>query len=370
MYLLVPLIEVTFCLALLIVLMIGGKRHIARKPFAAFLVFMAVWGFFIFMMRASNSLSTALLWEKLVFASILSAALFFYRFTLSFTGIKPNKTFMYAIYIGYVIALGLIPAGLVVNDMQMMWYGKAPVIGPLFAFYVLCVYLPILRSSIILFRQYRRSRVIDDRVRYQYILLGIVIMIIGGTTDYFPALGVNVYPLGIITNILFCVAATAAMLKHNLLEMKVVFRKGTTYSLTGIVIFCMFGSVIYLLSLYFQDFFTPVSLTITVVTVFIAAVVFQPTLSSFQQTVDRWFFRERYKHIQNLKHLHEETKGYLDTEKLASLLVESVGSSMQSHGVYLLLPSPETGDFTIYKYSGQRVRESSLFPAIRLCLLF
>jgi hypothetical protein len=98
-------------------------------------------------------------------------------------------------------------------------------------------------------------------------------------------------------------------------------------------------------------------------TVFIAAIVFQPTLTSFQQTVDRWFFRERYSHIQALKHLYEDTKGYLEMEKLASLLVKSVAKSMQSRGVYLLLPSPETGNYTIYRYFGREIQGQLLFSS-------
>jgi HD-GYP domain-containing protein (c-di-GMP phosphodiesterase class II) len=354
MYLLIPLIAVLFCLGLLTVLMINGKRHVARRPFAIFLAFMIAWGLFIFMMRASTDMSAALLWEKLVFGSILSASLFFYRFAITLTGIRPNKYFMYPLYAAYFVALGLIPTGLMVSGMQMMWYGKAPVIGPLFILFVLCAYMPIVRSAVILLRQYRRTRVIDDRVRYQYIMVGIGAMFIGATTDYFPAVGINMYPLGIIGNILFCVAATLAMQKHNLLEMKVVLRKGVTYSLTGILIFGIFGIVIYLLSYFFNNFFSPVSLTITILAVFLAALIFQPTLTRFQHTVDRWFFRERYHHIQTLKKFTRETKGDLDLEQLSSSLVTAVANGMQSQGVYLLLPSPATGNYATYMYSGQK----------------
>ncbi len=363
MYLLIPLIAVLFCLGLLTVLMINGKRHVARRPFTIFLVFMTAWGFFIFIMRASTDMSAALLWEKFVFGSILSASLFFFRFAIALTGTRPNKYFMYPMYIAYFIVLGLIPTGLVVSGMQMMWYGKAPVIGPLFLPYVLCAYVPILRSAMILLKQYRRTRVIDDRVRYQYIMVGIGAMFIGATTDYFPAVGINMYPLGIIGNILFCVAATLAMLKHNLLEMKVVLRKGVTYSLTGVLIFGIFGCVIYLLSYFFRDFFSPASMTITILAVFLAALIFQPTLTRFQHTVDGWFFRERYKHIQTLRHLNEETRGELDLEQLASSLVAAVANSMQCQGVYLLLPSPATGNYAIYKYSGQKSQGRMYFAA-------
>ena len=354
MYLIIPIIEVVFCLALLVILMVSGKKHIARRPFALFLVFMTLWGFFIFMMRSASDMAVALIWEQLVFLTILSGALFFYRFASALTGTKPSKRIMYPVYISYLVVLCLIPTGLIVEGMQSMWYGKAPVVGPLFPLYVLCAYAPIVLGAIMLVKHSWHARIFDDRVRAQYILIGIAAMFFGATTDYLPALGVNMYPLGIIGNILFCITTTVAMLKYNLLEMKVVLRKGATYSLTSVIILGIFGSFIYLLSHLFQDFMNPLSLTITIVTVFIAASLFQPILKRLQRTVDRWFFGERYDHIQTLKQLNQEMKGELDLEHISSSLVTAIANGMRSQGVYLLLPSPATGNYATYAYCGHK----------------
>jgi putative nucleotidyltransferase with HDIG domain len=188
-------------------------------------------------------------------------------------------------------------------------------------------------------------------------------MFVGGTTDYLPALGFNLYPLGIIGNILFCLIATIAMLKHNLLEMKVILRKAATYSLTSALIFGMFGTLIYLLSYIFSDFMSPLSLTTVIIAVFIAALLFQPVLSRFQLTVDKWFFRDRYDHIQTLKRFNQETKADLDLEQLSSSLVAAVANGMQSAGVYLLMPSQSTGNYSIYAYSGQKSKGRLYFAA-------
>jgi len=352
----IPVVEVVFGLALIIVLMVSGKRHVARKPFSLFLVFMTLWGFFIFMMRSATDIETALVWEKLVFTSILTSSIFFFWFVVSFTGLRPHKYFLYALLISFVTVLALIPVGLVVKDMQVMWYGKAPVIGPFFPLYLLCAYVPLIYSGRLLIIHTRRTRVIDEKVRDDYLIAGIIAMFTGATTDYLPVLGISMYPLGIIGNIAFCTIATAAMLKHNLLEMKVILRKGVTLLLTGLVIFGAFGSIVYLLSRLFRDFMNPVSITLTMVAVFIAALVFQRVFYRLQKTVDRWFFRERYDHIQTLKRFPRETGSELNLEQLATSLVDATAKGMQSLGAYLLLPSPTTGNFTIGAYSGQKSR--------------
>lgn len=362
-YLVIPVVEVIFCVGLLILLMVSGKRHIARRPFAIFLGFMALWGSMVFMMRLSGAMSAALIWERFVLASILSASIFFFRFTVTLTGSRPPKKILYSLYGAYFVILALIPTSLVVQDMQMMWYGKAPVIGVLFPIYVLCAYVPLVLSAMMLVRHIRHSRIIDERVRAQYIIIGMAAMFIGATTDYLPTLGINLYPLGIIGNIFFCVIATTAMLRHDLLEMKVVVRKLASYALTSLLVFGAFGSIIYLLSYLFRDFMSPVSLTLAMVAVFIAATIFQPVLTQLQKIVDRWFFKERYTHIQTLRRFTEETKGDLELTKLSTTLVTAVANGMDSQGVYLLLPEPVTGDFSTFSHAGRQSRGELGFTA-------
>ncbi|OGO19094.1 MAG: hypothetical protein A2Z15_06625 [Chloroflexi bacterium RBG_16_50_11] len=362
-YLLVPLIQVIFCLTLLAVLLINGKQHVARRPFSIFLFFMILWGFLIFMMRASRDMETALVWEKFVFWAILSAGLFFFQFTLAFTGARPNKYYVYSLYLAYFVVLALIPTGLIIRDMQPMWFGKTIVVGRLFPFYILFAYLPAIWSAVLLKKHYQQTRNIDERVRSQYIIAGIAAMVIGSTMDFLPSLGVKVVPLGVIGNILFCIITTTAMLRNNLLDMKVVLRKFATYALTMILIFSVFGSLIYLFSYFLHDFMTPFAMTIVIVTVFIGASLFQPVLSRLQLIVDRWFFRERYSYIQTLKKITRGNKDDLDLEQLTSSFVQSIAKGMQSQGVYLLLPSPASGNFLTYTYSGQKKQALLSFSA-------
>ncbi len=317
-------------------------------------------------MRSSPDLAGALFWEKFVLVAILSVALFFYRFTISLTGTKPPRPIPYLLYIFYLLFIFLIPTGLVVKDMQMMWYGKAPIIGPLFSLYVLYAYIPLILGLMVLINHYKQSRILNERTRDSYIIAGIIVMFIGATTDYLPPLGVNMYPLGIIGNIAFCVLATIAMLRYDLLEMKVVLRKGIAYSLISMFIFGIFGSLIFLLSKVFQELLNPISLTITIITVFIMAAAFQPILSILQRIVDRWFFGERYDHLQALRRFTKETKDTTDLKQLSSSLVTAIANGMQSRSVYLLLPSPKTGDFVTCSHYGQNSLSQLSFPSSSL----
>ncbi|MBI4268068.1 MAG: HD domain-containing protein [Chloroflexi bacterium] len=363
-YLILPIIEISFSVALLALATFLGRRHVARKPFAFFLGFMAIWGMFVFLMRANPTLSGSFFWEKFLLAAIVSAALAFYRFTISFTGVKSKKGLLYVLYILHAAIIILIPTNLIASGMQPTWYGKAPVIGPLFPLFLLGVYVPPVLGLTHLIKHCRQSRIVDEIIRDQYIIAGIVAMLLGGTTDFLPSLGLTIYPLGIIGNILFCILTTIAMLRHGLLEIRVVLRKSATYSLTSILIFGIFGSLILTLSKMFEELLNPLSVTITITSVFFVAAIFQPLLSRLQRTVDKLFFRQRYEHLQALRQFSKETKSDLDLKQLSTSLVTTVANGMLSRGVYLLLRSPVSDSFEMYSYCGEKSRRPLSFSSI------
>ncbi|UCB42928.1 MAG: GAF domain-containing protein [Dehalococcoidales bacterium] len=362
-YLIIPLVEVVLAVVLLVALAVRGKQHAARRPFFLFLVSMGLWGTFIFLMRSSSSLDTALFWERFVFAAILSGTLFFYRFTVSLTSIKPRRITFYLIHALYIACIALIPTNLIVSGMQPMWYGKAPEVGPLFVAYVASAYVPLVLGLIILLKHRKHSSDMDEKIRGQYIIAGMVVTFIGGTTDYLPALGISMYPLGIVGSIIFCILATVAMLRYDLLEMKVMLRKGIAHSLVGLLLVTIFGGLIYLLSNVFEPALSPpVSLTITIVSVLIiiiAITLFQPILPIFQRIVDRLFFRERYRFLKELEEFSQEAHDIRDLKELGSSTVKLISRALQTSGVYLLLLS-ESGDFTVVASTEQESLQLSL----------
>jgi putative nucleotidyltransferase with HDIG domain len=345
-YWLIPLLEVIFGLALIIVLLISGRRQAAWRPFSLFLVFLTLWGVFTFMMRFSASANAALLWEKFVLSSIMGASFL-----------------LYPLLAACMVMTALIPARLLVSDIHSMWYGKAPALGPLFFLFVLCACTLIIWSGIILIQHSRQTRIADEKVRDHYIIAGVIVGFIGAASDYLAFSGTGIYPLGDVGNILFCILATAAVLKFKLVDMKTLLRKGATFLLTGSLIFGVFGSFIYLLSYFLRSFMNPISISLTMVVIFIAALITPLVFSRLQHIVDRWFLGERYGYIQTLQGFTRETKTELNLKQLSDTLVNAVANGMRSLGVYLLLPSPATGTYATYAYSGQKSRGRLHFPA-------
>jgi PAS domain S-box-containing protein len=158
------------------------------------------------------------------------------------------------------------------------------------------------------------------------------------------------YPLGIVGNILFCVLATVAMLRYDLLETKLMFRKGIAYSLVGVLVLGIFGGMTLLLNNVFQTALSPMSLTITILSVLIALIiltVFQPVLVRVQQVVDRWFYRERYDYLRALEQFSRETQSIANMQELGSNMVQLVAGALRASSACLLLPSNSSRELRV-----------------------
>jgi hypothetical protein len=342
-YLVMPLILVASCLLLASLLIAKGLRHVARKLFLFFLASMALWGASIFMMRSSSDLSVAFFWDKLVFIAIMSASILFYQFTLSFTGTQVSKKLLYGLYLLYIVFLALILTGLVISGMQMMWYGKAPIRGLLFFPYVLFVYVPIVLTLIALLRHYRQSRIIDEKIRCSYMATGVIIMVIGGTTDYLPPLGINIYPMGIISNIIFCLLATVAMLRYGLLEFPAVLRRSGAAIIVGLLgVGIVVFSTFVINALVGNIGLLGILFTASVVLLSIVPIA-QPAVPKLQSWLNRLFYGARYDHLEALERFNRETKGVNDLGGMTSHLINIIAHGMQCKSVFLLLKDSQTG---------------------------
>ena len=70
MYLLLPLVALGANLGLAVFAWRGQWQAMGGRPFALFLLAMAMWGGLLYMMRSSATLEDAYFWDKLVFVNV------------------------------------------------------------------------------------------------------------------------------------------------------------------------------------------------------------------------------------------------------------------------------------------------------------
>jgi signal transduction histidine kinase len=344
LYNLVPLVAFLFNIVLIFIVLRRDWTSFLHRIFSLFLFVLALWALGIFEMRTSLDLAHAFLWEKVVIVVGPSASVLFFHFTLLLTRAKRIKGLLPA---AYAVIFAFVPfsiSGFVVRGMQLKPYGYAPILGPLFYPWILCIYFFLVMGAYNLLKTRKRLSA-EERNRSDYITAGVGCYLLGGITDVLPVIGIPMYPLGMIGNIIFCLLATIAILRHHLLDIHIAVRKGTAYFIMSALVAIPYVGIIFLFTRVFRTQAIPIWVYFTILA--ILALSLQPLWSQVQRRVDKWFYRERYDYLKALETFSQQTQSLTDFAKLGSTMVNLIAKALRSSNVCLLQPLPHSHDFTM-----------------------
>jgi len=347
-YLSLPLIQTIFCLALTAIVLKGHFRSFVHRLFSVFILWLAVWGIVIFGMRASPDTAHAYVWDKLLIPLAPLIPVTFYHFSVCYTGAIIKRWVLPSVYGICLLFIPLATTDLVISGMRMAPFGYAPIFGPAASVWVFFTYGMFVMALLNFIRAYKISAYAEQRNRAAYIIMGIGVFFIGATFDILPALGLPLYPSLIICNIVFCLTTTVAILRHSLLDIRIVFRKSATYVLTSALLAAPFVGIFLLAT----RVLTGVSFSwwVYILLLVVLALILPQLWQAIQRRVDRWFYRDRYNYLKALETFSWETQSITDSVKLCSSLVNLIAGALRTSYVYLLQPLGP-GDNFVMSYS-------------------
>jgi HD-GYP domain-containing protein (c-di-GMP phosphodiesterase class II) len=202
----------------------------------------------------------------------------------------------------------------------------------------------IIYSIASLIGSYRRTNDPIQQNRLLYLILGIGVMIIGSAINFTP---LGKYPIDIAANGITAIVIVYAILRYQLLDIRVVIRQGLVYSIPTIIIGATYFLII-TLSLTVFELYSGVeifllSLAVAVVT----ALVAEPLRVKAQQIIDRLFFREKYDSQVMLQSLSSRAASVLDLYKITNMILTEVTSTLHIPKAAFFLHDEETGIFQI-----------------------
>jgi hypothetical protein len=362
-YELLPLLSFLFNIFLVSLVLRSDWRSLRNRVFSLLLFTMGLWALTIFGMRTSphpDGAELALIWEKTSIVMVLGASVLFYlfyHFSLLYTRARAIGNALPIFYSVWAISAGLIVFGGAVDHVAEValyggYVGWAASFTKLGVLLLTVGYIPALLGIYNLVQYYRTNRSPEERNRTLYVVVGAVLSLVGATSDFLFASGFLFYPFGIMANLYFAALTAVAMLKYQLLELRVVLRSGLTYTLMGIFIVGVYGLVFVLFSFTFQSQSESAQLLSVICAAAVVAIALQPLLSQLQHWADRWFYRERYDHLQALEQFSQDTKDITDLKSISDSLTGLVRRAMLANSASLLLPAPNSPNFYVASSSG------------------
>jgi len=342
-HILLPLIQTVLSLILIPVVIGRHLQSAVHRLFSVYLFILTLYGGFLFAMRASPNLEQALFWEKALFPLAPLLAVVFYYFAANLTGIRIKKWLLFSVCGSCIFFLLISRTDLLIREMRVVPFGYSAVGGPLFPVVVLLVYTMMIMAFLNLLRKFRTSRDTNEKTRLLYITIGLSASLLGGIFDALLVMGLSSYPGAIIGNIIFCLLTTVAIIKHQLLDIRIVLRKSLTYLLVSLIIAVPYVGILYIVQFTLQTTVEPLWMHVVIILFF--AIILRPLYSWAQQFIDRRFYRDRYDSLKALQQFTREAQSIQDSGELGSAMVNLLASALHTRDVHLLQPLPPDDGF-------------------------
>jgi len=344
-YAIPPLLAAIAYIPLLGVLLANRPWNRQQRLFVWFLIAAILWSGSDVLLRGDFFIQDKIILTKVVACTFTLAAVQLHCFLSSFY--PPNKGrwlplayFSLAIVI-FLVATNYLPKELTIVD------------GKLYPVYGNGVFLMGLPLAILTVRSvyflYQRFRTSDDPVlrnQMVYLLLSIGILVVAVFTVFIP--WGNEVPISHIGNLITAVILTHAVIRHRLLDIRVVFRRGLVW--IGLIIV---GVGLYLSLFLLIHSFTYIELDIrTLALATLAAIAIGCSVYLLQdfffRSADQLFYRARYEYLQKLNSfVRDKLSGVLSLRELIEGLMPLLAGVLDCKQIYLLLPESENGDLVV-----------------------
>jgi len=339
---LVSLLATIAYIPLLILLFVNRPWQRRQRLFAAFLAGMMIWSLGTFLFRSDFFMDDKLLLAKVTLMLLaISIMPLHYFLRTYYENSKPSfPTAIIFAAITVVLILLFIPEGVIFEN------GAIPVYG--FWLYPVMLFNLLLLGRDVLLLVRKLSTVADPVVRNQIVYLisglGIAIIIISST---FSKIG-QVYPTAQVGNFILALILTYTVIRHSLLDLRLVLRRGLTILLMAVVGMGIYIMLFVIANLLFNIEIIPSNLALGMGIALIIILVILQMRSLTTSQIDKLFYRESYSYRQQLNTLvRDRIRRLINLDELGSELLTLLSGSLRCKQAFLLLPQENNSDFYV-----------------------
>jgi len=349
-----------FVYAALLVIVIQHTRTRQKIHFLVYLLASMAWSLSSFMAHTDYAVGQKLLWARLIPVMAVWAVVAYSHFVTTYLnrGIRiiPKLGYAFLAVVALLAALGYIPGniadfggGTVASDYGNWLYLLT--LGSAF-FVVTAVFFMI--------KSYRASRDPRHRNKIAYLLFGIGLLVVFGSL--FEALPLQKYAVDHLGHLGNAVLITLAILKYQLLDMRVVVRKGLVYSGLTVTITTVYLLMLAALQRYIEGIGTALGMGTIIASAVVMAWLFNPLRLVVHQGVERLFYGKSYDYRQMMLSYSQRMSNVLDIGQLAEAMLQPIIRVMRASQVSLLLVDKE-GFSTRF---AERLAENEPFIPIKI----
>jgi len=308
-----------------------NRKPLANKLFILFCLSASIWGFSYFFWQISHDAATALFWSRALMAGAILIPIFYLHFTLVFLSLaRKYKVLLIVLYIFFIFCeiINFTPY-FVSNVQPELIFPFWPQPGIFYHIFLLVWFFIWISATYVLLQNYRMS-IGAKKNQILYLLMGVAVGFIGGSTNFLLWYGIPILPYGNILVSFYVATTFYAILAHHLFDIRVIIKKTLVYS--GLLAFVLITYSIIVLSISIvlsgevsvlgaSGVLTWKMFLPNLFAAILIAIGFDPLKNWLSHITDKWLFKGEYNQQAVLSKLSDNLSTVIDiNEALASMM--------------------------------------------------
>jgi signal transduction histidine kinase len=282
------------CVPVGVLVLVKRPRHAVHWTFAAFMVCVTVWSATQALIGTWPDPARWLLIAQIEHSAQVFIPTLFLHFVHALVGLRRPKRLLTS-YVVSLLFFCLVPTRLLLQGIDLHAIAKFVLEpGPLHPLYMTWFIATVLEALVKLQRAMTSTstQAVQKR-KVKYIFWATVIGYLGGLPNFLYVYDIDVYPVNPFSTYLvplYAAFISYAIVRHQVLDIRVVIRRSLVYSVLVGIITAVYFSFVLLAEKLLQGFMGYRSLIGSLVAGFVIAFGFTPLKELIQRVIDRLFF--------------------------------------------------------------------------------
>ncbi len=223
--------------------------------------------------------------------------------------------------------------------------------GPLYPFFSIYLTGFIILGFVFLIKTYRKTIGIE-RLQVKYCMIGMFFTSSLGLVNnlFLPMAGISRYNwLGPPFTVIMLGFTAYSIVKHRLMDINIVLKKGTTYVLLMLLLFLPSLLLILISQKVFFNYINYLFTVFTILLLLVVAFFFNKIKPGTEKAVEQFLFKNRYDYRETLGKLSKAMVSILDLQSLSKRIVETITQTMGVEKASLFLWNEEKGGYSLFE---------------------
>lgn len=340
-----------------LIIFFKNPKSPTNRLFAFFCLAFCAWSYPYIGWPVARTIQGALLSFQLLHIGASFVSITYLHFVIKWLNLESKKNKIILI-IGYVLSAFFAFntfSPLFIADMKpifSMRFWAVP--GLLYHFYLLMFFSLFFYASYLLYINEKKTIGIKKK-QIQFVLIGMVLAFLGGSTNYFLWYGINIPPYGNLLAASFVIFTAYAIIKYRFADIRVAIRRSAVFTVLVLLITSIYALFAYLISVFSQDLIGTQSIILNgIITAILVAIGFEPLKKGLSEITDTFLFKAEYKPQEVMAAFSDKLSSTLNLNELAQFLVKKTGEVFKCAAVSLFLFDPEAKIYKEEAYWGRR----------------